>query len=103
MNSCPGAFAPALGGADRQQLPRVVPVVERVVEVDPLVALEADQARLRGLGERLRDLGLPDAGLALEQERLLQGLREEDRRREAAIGQVTLRRERLEDFVDGSG
>ncbi len=99
----PGAFAPAFGGADRQQLPRVVPVVERVVEVDALVALEADQPRPLGLSKRLPDLGLPDAGLALEQERLLQGLREEDRRCEATIGQVTLGGERLQNFVDGSG
>jgi hypothetical protein len=35
----------ALGGAQREQLARVVPVVERLVDVDALVALQADKAR----------------------------------------------------------
>jgi hypothetical protein len=43
-----------------------------VVDVDTLVALEPDQPRTGGAGERLGDLGLPDAGLALEQQRLLE-------------------------------
>ena len=34
-----------LGRADREQLALVVPVVDRVVEVDALVALQPDQAR----------------------------------------------------------
>ena len=69
-----------LGGADRQQLALVVPVVDRVVEVDALVALQADQPRARRRGERARDLGLADAGLALEQQRLLEGRRRGRRR-----------------------
>jgi hypothetical protein len=43
-----------------------------VVEVDALVALKPDQAGAGRAGERLRDLGLADPGLALEQQRLLQ-------------------------------
>ena len=37
----------ALGGADGHQLALVVPVVDRVVEVDALVALEPDEPRAR--------------------------------------------------------
>ena len=99
-NSSPGS-CPSSAGAQREQLARVVPVVERVVEVDPLVALQADQARARGRGERLGHLRLPDARLALEQQRLL-----ERRRRgtpsvaSAAVGEVVLLAERGRDLVD---
>ena len=52
--------------ADRDQLPGVVPFVQSLRGVDPLVALQADQITAQQLREHLRDLGLPDAGLALE-------------------------------------
>ena len=71
-----------------------------MVEVDALVALQADQARARDTGERLRDLGLADAGLALEQQRLLQRGREVDGGGEAAVGEVLLARQR---FLDCCG
>ena len=64
------------------------------MQVDPLVALEADQARLGGGGEGTSDLGLADAGLALEQEWLLEGNREMYRQRERTTGQITLGGER---------
>ena len=89
-----------LGGADLQQLARVVPVIERAGNVDALVALQADQARAGRRRERLRGLGLADPGLALEQQRLLERGREEDRDRERLVGEVALRGERL---ADGSG
>ena len=65
--------------ADRDQLPRVVPLVERLRGVDPLVALQADQPPAEQLREDLRDLGLADAGLTLEQQRLAEGQRQVDR------------------------
>ena len=77
---------PALGRPQREQLTRVVPVVDRVVHVDPLVALEADQARAGGAGQRPRHLGLAHAGLALEQQRLLQRDREVNGQGERPIG-----------------
>ena len=64
------ARSPRLGEADREQLARVVPLVERLGSVDPLVALQADQRGVEHLRQRLRGLGLADAGLALEQQRL---------------------------------
>ena len=57
-------------------------------DVDALVALEADQARAEHVGERLRDLGLADARLALEQQRLAELQRHVQHRRETAIGEV---------------
>ena len=61
-----------LGGADGEQLALVVPVVDGVVEVDPLVALQTDQPRAAGVRERARHLRLADARLALQQQRLLE-------------------------------
>ena len=56
-----------LRGADVQELARVVPLVDGVRDVEPLVALQPDQSRAEDGRERLRGLGLPDPGLALEQ------------------------------------
>ena len=89
------ASAGARRAADREQLALVVPVVERLVDVDPLVALQADQARAGGRRERLRDLGLADARLALEQQRLAERERDEERRAERVVGEVALARERV--------
>jgi hypothetical protein len=66
-----------------------------MVEIDALVALEPDQARAGRAGQRLRDLGLADAGLALEQERLLKRDREVDGGREAPVREVALARQGL--------
>ena len=65
-----GPHRPSLGGAQRQQLPRVIPVVDRVMQVDALVTLQPDQARARSRGQGAGDLGLADPGFALEQQRL---------------------------------
>ena len=91
---------PLLRGADVQQLARVVPLVDGVGDVEPLVALEPDQARVGRRRERLRRLGLADAGLALEQQRLLERERQEERRREAAVGQVVRGAQRGLELVD---
>ena len=82
----------ALGRAHREQLARIVPVIERAVHVDPLVALEADQPRAGRRGERLRGLGLADPGLALEQQRLAELDREEDGDGQRLVGEVALAR-----------
>ena len=77
-----------LRGADPQQLPRVVPLIERLRGIDPLVALQANQLRAQRFGQRLGRLGLADPRLALEQEGLGQAQGEEERRRQARVGQV---------------
>jgi hypothetical protein len=78
-----------------KELARIVPVVQRVVEVDALVALEPDEAGPGRAGERLGDLGLADAGLALQQQRLLERGGQEDRGGEARVGEVALARQGL--------
>src|SRR5581483_1183458 len=77
-----------LGCAYVQELAGVVPLVHRVRDVEALVALQPDERRAERRRERLRGLGLPDSGLAFEEERLLEGEREVERRREPAVGQV---------------
>jgi hypothetical protein len=92
-------LAPGLRGADGEQLAAVVPVVDRVVEVDALVALQPDQARAGRGRQRTRDLRLADARLTLEQQRLLQRRSEVDGGREAPVGEVSLPGQGLRDVV----
>jgi hypothetical protein len=89
----------ALRRAQGEELARVVPVVEGVVDVDALVALQADEPRAGGGGQRLGDLGLADARLALDQQRLAQLGGEEDGRRQRTVGEIALLGERLADRV----
>ena len=77
-----------VGEPDAEQLPRVVPLVERLRRVDPLVALQPDQRRVEHGRERLGRLGLAHARLALEQQRLRQAQAEEHRRGQALVHEV---------------
>src|SRR5439155_14890215 len=90
----------SLAAAEREELARVVPVVEGVVDVDALVALQPDQPCPERAGQSTGDLGLADARLALEQQRLFERRRQEHRRRQAAIGQVALAGEPRLDLLD---
>ena len=90
-----------LGQADLDQLPRVVPLVHRVGDVEPLIALQADQVGPERRREHLRDLGLADAGLALQQQRSVQLQREVDRSRQTVVGDVQMVREQAPQLVDG--
>ena len=58
--------AQRLRGADVQELPRVVPLVDRLIYVYALVALEADQGRVQDARQHLRHLGLADPGFAFQ-------------------------------------
>ncbi len=96
--------AAGLGGlerADIEQLARVAPVVERVGDVDALVALQPDQAAAGDVGEHLRQLGLADARLALQQQRLLEHQRQVQHGGQPAIGQVGVFAERVGQRIDG--
>jgi hypothetical protein len=93
---------PLLRRADVQELARVVPLVDRVGDVQALVALQADQARAHRAGQGLGRLGLADARLALQQQGLLDGQREEQRGRQAALREVPLTAQRVLDLGDGS-
>ena len=91
LGAAVGGHAGGLGGAEVQQLAGVVPLVDGLVGVEALVALEADQLAAGPAGQRLGHLGLADAGLALEEQRALQAQGEEDRRRQALVGEVAAR------------
>ena len=84
-----------------EELARIVPFVDGVRDVEALVALEADQARLESPREGLAGLGLPDASFALEEDRLLEREREEERGGEPAVRQVVGVAERRREVVDG--
>ena len=85
----PDVGKPLLGQRpDVQHLSRVVPLVQRLRRVDALVALQSDQLAPEHHRERLGDLGLADADLALEQQRTAQREGDEDRRGQAAVGEV---------------
>jgi hypothetical protein len=89
----------ALRRAQRQELARVVPVVQRLVEVDALVALQADQARAGRAGQRLGHLRLAHARLALDEQRLAQLAGQEHRGGQGAVGEVPLLAQGLADRV----
>src|SRR5262249_30041295 len=95
--------AAGLEHADFEKLPRVVPLVQRVRDVQTLVALEAYELGLQRLGQRLGNLGLADAGFALEKERTAQLEREVNGQRERAVGDVALAREQALEVLDGRG
>ncbi len=61
-------------GLDPKQLLLVVPLVERLGLVEPLVALQPNQSPPVDLGERLGQLGLADAGGPFHEHRLVEPL-----------------------------
>ena len=65
------------------------------MEIDPLVALQPNQPRARGGGERAGHLGLAHARLALHEQRLLERGRQVDGSREAPVGEIALARQGL--------
>jgi hypothetical protein len=73
-----------------EQLTGVVPLVDGLGHVDALVALDADQVAARPARQHLGDLGLPDAGFALQEERPAQLHGQVDGRRQAVVGQVAV-------------
>ncbi len=98
-----GVLAGAFARLDGEQLALIVPLVERGVLVEALVALQADQLGLVHGGERLGDLGLADAGLALEQQRPLEILHQPQRGRDVAVGDVADGGEAVGNLVAVSG
>ena len=91
-----------LGRPQVQQLPSVVPLVDGLRCVEPLVALESDQLTAGPAGQRLGDLCLAYPGLAFEKERALHPAREEHRRRQPCISEVALRRQGFGHLVHGA-
>src|SRR5712692_4440218 len=85
---------------DVEQLPRIVPLVHGVREVDALVALQADEARAQDLRHHLGRLGLADARLALDEERLFELEGQEDGRGQTAVADVAALAQAPLDLVD---
>ena len=83
-----GILADSFARLDGEQLALVVPLVERRLLVEALVALQADELGAVHRGERLGHLGLADAGLAFEQQRTLEELHQPQRGRDVAVGDV---------------
>jgi len=80
--------AARLGQPDAEQLPRIVPLVERLGRRQALVALQPDERRVKNGRQCLRGLGLADARLALQEDRLTHPYGEEERGRERRTRQV---------------
>ena len=78
-----------------EQLTRVVPLVERVPDVEALVALKADQVGVERGGHRGGQRGLADARLALEEQRPFQAQREKQRNNQPGIRDVAFGGEAL--------
>ena len=77
-----------LPGLDAQQLLAVVPLVQRLGLVEPLVALQAHEAAVEHLRQRLGELGLADARGALDEDRLAELRGEVGDERGRLAGQV---------------
>src|SRR5712671_7160829 len=77
-----------LARLDGEQLALIVPFIQRGVLVEAFVALQADELGPMHGSQRLGDLGLADAGLALEQQRPLEVFHQPERRRDVAVGDV---------------
>ena len=81
-------LAGGLGQPDRHHLRGIVPFVDRARDVEALVTLQADQLSAERGGENLGDLGLADAGLALEEQRPTKPQAQEKNRRQRAVADV---------------
>ena len=86
--SLAGRLAPGLGQPDGQQLTRVIPLVQCLCRGQALIALQPDQRGVQDSGQRLGGLGLADARLALEQDRLTHPGSQKQRCAERLVGQV---------------
>ncbi len=99
----PVRLAAGLEQPDLQHLARVVPLVDRGVDVEALVALEPDQAGTEARGQDLGELRLADAGLALEEQRAAELQGEEDGRGERPVRDVVAAAEVVLDRLDRAG
>ena len=92
-----------LGEADLDHLARVIPLVDGRGDVEPLVALQADQPAPERRRQHLGDLGLADPGLAFEEQRALQVQREMHRGGERTVRDIVGAAEQAQRVADGGG
>jgi hypothetical protein len=74
-----------------------------MADIEPLVALQADQVGLKRGSYRCCQRGLPDTSLAFEEERPFQAERKKHGNRQAAVRDVMLPGETVLEVGDGSG
>ena len=51
-----------------EQLPPIIPFIDRGVDIQALIALQADQFAVENIRQGPPDLGLADPGIALKQQ-----------------------------------
>ena len=88
-------------GLDAEELLLVVPLEQRLGLVEPLVALEADQAGAGHLGHGLGQLRLAGAGRTLDEDRLAEPIGQVHDPGDALVGEVVDLAEALPDLGDG--
>src|SRR5215204_274403 len=88
LDAFPIFAAESFGGPNVEELACVVPLVDGLVDVYALVALQADERRLEDAGENFGDLGLTDPSLAFEEQRPSELDGEEDRGGQPFVRQV---------------
>ena len=81
----------------------MVPLVDGVVDVQPLVALQAYQWSIKSCGQGAGDFGLAHAGLSLQEQGALQPHGQEYGNGQGAVGDVTLPAQQLLYAFDGIG
>ena len=77
--------------ADREHLPRVVPLVKGGGGIDSFIALQAKQASRQHRRDRFRRLGLADTRGTFQQQRLAESERQIGRRRQTVVSQIERR------------
>src|SRR4051812_45586513 len=90
-------------GLDAQQLLAVVPLVQRLGLVEALIALQAHEGALQVPAQGLGQLGLADAGRALDEHGLAEARGQERDERGRLAWQVAGLREAVADVVGGGG
>ena len=95
--------APRLHQPYLQQLARMVPLVHRVVDVQTLVALQANQVGLQSRRQRPGNLRLANAGLAFQEKGTLQLERQENGDGQPPVGDVRLLPKQILHILDRVG
>jgi hypothetical protein len=88
-------------GLDAEELLLVVPLVQRLGLVEPLVALEADEPAARHVRHRLGQLRLARPRRALHEDRLAEAVGQVDDAGDALVGQVVHAAQGVADGGDG--
>ena len=98
--SCPST---RLYEANGKHLAGIVPLVQGVIGVEALVALQPDQFRVQDLGQHLGHFRFPHPSFSFEEQGTGQAVGEVDRNRQGPVGQIAVFAEGRGHFIDGTG